>query len=695
VIFAIFLALALIAALSLSGPDLAGLRQLLLEAQGVRLAHPLVLAAALFVGYVAVTALSLPLAIPMTLFLAALFGFWWGVLLAALAASTGAVLAFLMARFLARDWARQRLGSWAATIDRRMARDGAMALFSLRLVPVVPFFTINLAFGLTAMRPITFFLTSLIGMLPGTAAYCYAGTQLAAIARPADILSPSLIAAFALLALLPWLGRGAVTLLARLRRIRHWPRPSRFDVDLVVIGGGAAGLVAAYVGAAAQAKVVLIAEGPMGGDCLNFGCIPSKALISAARAAAAARAAKRFGVQAMPQVDFPAVMAHLRQTIETIASKDSEARYRAMGVEVIRGHAQLRDPFTVAVEGRQITTRNVVLASGAAPVVPDVPGLAEVALTTETVWDWLALQPEAPRNMVILGGGPVGCELAQALAQLGAGVTLIERGSRLLPREEPEAAALVAQGLAAEGMRLLCEARLARVEGRQAYLEGGEVLPFDGVLVAVGRRVSSEGMGLSELGIAVDQVIETDAFLRTAQPNIFVAGDAAGPLQLTSAAGHQGWIAAANALAAPFWRFRAEAPIPAAIFTSPELARVGLTEAEAAARGIAVEITKLPMTELDRAVAEGRTTGFVKVLTARGSDRILGATVVGAAAGEILAQFTLAMRHRLGLGKILATPQVYPGWSEAARAAAGVWRRKRVNAGLMRALRRLHDWRRG
>lgn len=685
----------LVMAAFLGGFDLARLRALLAEAQSLRAAHPLALAGVLFATYVLVTALSLPLSVPMTLAAAALFGFWGGLGLAAPAASLGATLAFLTARYLARDWARRRLGAWAGAIDRRVAREGAVALFSLRLVPVVPFFAINLAFGLTAMRPATFLAVSFLGMLPGAAAYCYAGTRLATINSFDDILSPGLIAAFVLLALLPWLARGRLALLAGLRRARRWPRPHRFDADLVVIGGGAAGLVAAYVAAAAQAKVVLIAEGPMGGDCLNFGCVPSKALIAAGRAAAETRAAGRLGVRAEPQIDFPAVMAHLRQVIGAITPKDSEERYRALGVEVVRGHARLRDPFTVEAGGRSIVARAVVLATGAAPVLPDLPGLADVALTTETFWRWLETRDAPPRALVILGGGPVGCELAQALAQLGVGVTLIEAGPRLLPREEPEAAALLTEALARDGVRVLCSTALARVEGHRAHLANGETLTFDGLLVAVGRRLRSAGMGLEALGIEADRVIETDAFLRTAQPNIFVAGDAAGPLQLTAAAGHQGWIAAANALAAPFWRFRAEAPIPAAIFTTPEIARVGLTEAGARARGIALEVTEIPMAELDRARAEGRCEGFVKVLTAPGSDRILGATVAGGPAGEILAQFTLAMRHGLGLRKILATPQVYPGWSEAARAAAGLWRRNRANPRLMRFARRFHDWRRG
>ena len=694
-VFIGLVALALAATLLVARPDLVALRAAVAQLADLRAAHPLALACALFAAYVLITALSLPLSVPMTLALGALFGFWRGLVLVSFAASLGATGAFLVARFLARDWAQARLGRWAARIEARVARDGAFALFSLRLVPVVPFFAVNLAFGLTAMRVALFYAVSQIGMLPGTAAYVWAGTQLGRVDSLSGVLSPGLIGAFALLAVLPWLMRSGSRLVAARRRARRWPRPARFEADLVVIGGGAAGLVASYVAAAAQAKVVLIAEGPMGGDCLNFGCVPSKALIAAARAAAGARAAEGLGANASVEVDFPAVMAHVRATIATIAPKDSEERYRALGIEVIRGRAQLLDPFTVAVGARRITTRTIVLATGAAPVIPPVPGLAEAALTTETVWDWLATRPEAPEALVILGGGPVGCELAQALARLGAGVTLIEAADRLIAREEPEASALLHAALVRDGVRVFTDTTLARVEPGKAVLADGREIPCAAILAATGRRLRAEGLGLEALGIATDRVIAANDFLQTAQPNIFVAGDAAGPRALTSAAGHQGWIAAMNALATPFWRFDARAAIPAAIFTEPEIARIGLTEAEARAEGIAVEITRWPLADLDRAVAEGRTEGFVQVLTAKGGDRILGATVAGAQAGEILGEFALAMRHGLGLSKILATPHLYPGWTEAAKATAGRWRAARVNPRLLALAARFHRWRRG
>lgn len=697
ILFLVVLGLAVLATVLVAEPDLTALRGWLVQAESLRAAHPLALAAGFFALYVAVTAVSLPFAVCLTLLGGALFGFWAALLLVSFAASVGATLAFLVARYLARDWVHGRLGPRAARIEAGLARDGAFYLFSLRLIPVVPFFAVNLAFGLTPMRAATFYAVSQLGMVPGTAAYVFAGTQLAQIDSLSGILSPGVVAALVTLGLLPWIARGVLRLIAGARRRARWPRPARFDRNLVVIGAGAAGLVASYVAAAARARVTLIAEGPMGGDCLNTGCVPSKALIASGKAAAAARGAHRLGVCAAPQVDFPAVMARLRGVIESIAPNDSEARYRSLGVEVIRGHARLVDPWTVEVNGTRLTTRAVVLATGAAPVIPPIPGIeAAHPLTSETLWDHLAGLDTPPENLLVLGGGPIGCELAQALVRLGAGVTLLESGPRLLPREEPEAGDLVAASLRADGVRLLLDSRVDRFEGVQAVLEDGTRLGFGTLLVATGRQARLQDLGLEELGIPADRVIETGAYLETLHPNIFAAGDLAGPAQLTNAAGHQGWIAAANALAAPFWRFRAAAaPIPAAVFTSPEVARVGLTVAEAAARGLTVEITRYPLADLDRAITEGATTGFVQILTAPGRDRIVGATVVGAQAGEIVAEFALAMRHGLGLGKILSTPHIYPSWSEAAKNAAGRWKQARVSPRLLAWAERFHGWRRG
>ncbi|MEZ5685479.1 MAG: FAD-dependent oxidoreductase [Paracoccaceae bacterium] len=697
VLFFALIALALLAGWLLAGPDLAALQDWRARLEGWRAAHPVALAGGFFAVYVAVTALSLPLAVPMTLLGAAVFGFWQGLVLVSFASSLGATLAFLAARYLARDWVRGKLGARLGAIERGMARDGGFYLFSLRLIPVVPFFAINLAFGLSPMRVARFYGISQLGMLPGTAAYVAAGAQLGQLQSLSGILSPGLIGAFVAIGLLPWVARAALAVLRRRRALRGHTRPARFDRNLIVIGAGAAGLVAAYVGAAAKARVTLIEAERMGGDCLNSGCVPSKVLIASARAVASARAAGALGVQADPQVDFPAVMARVQAAVAQVAPHDSVERYEGLGVEVLRGHARLVDPWTVEVAGQRLSARGIVLATGAAPVLPDLPGLATVApLTSETLWDYLAGLPAAPERMAILGGGPVGCEIAQALAQLGAGVTLIEAGTRLLPREEPEASAAIQAALEADGVRVICGQAAARCgsdDGRWIELADGRRIGFDALLVAVGRRARLAGFGLEDLGLPVDRVIETNAWLQTLMPHIYAAGDAAGPLQLTNAAGHQGWVAAANALARPFWRFRADAaPIPAAVFTSPELARVGLTEAEL--RG-PHEVVSYPLADLDRAIAEGRTGGFVKVITPKGSDRILGVTVLGPHAAEVIAEFTLAMRHKMGLGKILATPHVYPSWAEAAKNAAGRWKQGHVSARLLRLAERFMARRRG
>ncbi|MBD3801909.1 MAG: FAD-dependent oxidoreductase [Thioclava sp.] len=630
-IFLSLIALAVIAAVLVADPDPAKLRSLRDGLVDWRDAHPLALPIGFFVTYVVVTALSLPFAVWLTLLGAALLGFWQGLVLISFASSFGALLAFLVARYLMRDWVRGRLGE----------------------------------------------LDSLSG-----------------------IVSPGLLGAFAALAVFPWVARAVLRIWTRRRAYRGYKRPAKFDRNLIVIGAGAAGLVASYVAAQAKAKVTLVQEGPMGGDCLNFGCVPSKALIASARAAGVARRSADLGVKAEVSVDWPVVMRRISEVIAQIAPNDSVERYQGLGVEVIEGHARLEDPWTVRMGERRLTARGIVLATGAAPVIPPIEGIETVEpLTSDTLWDALAAMAAPPGKMVILGGGPIGCEIAQALARLGAGVTLIEAAERLLIREDAEAAETIEAALRADGVEVRLGAkaiRFGRDAGKWLELEDGSKLQFDTLLVAVGRKARLEGFGLEDLGIPANRVIETNDYLETLMPNIYAAGDVAGPMQLTNAAGHQGWIAAANALASPFWRFKAHAaPIPHAVFTAPELARVGMTAAQAEAEGVAHEVTTYPLGDLDRALAEGAGEGFVRIVTAKGSDKILGVTICGAHAAEVLAEFVLAMRHGLGLGKILATPHVYPSWSEAAKNAAGRWRQAHVNPSTLKIAERFMSWRRG
>ncbi len=480
-------------------------------------------------------------------------------------------------------------------------------------------------------------------------------------------------------------------------------RPRRFDSNLVVIGGGSAGLVTAYVAAAAKARVTLIERERMGGDCLNTGCVPSKALIRCAGIAATCRGATRFGIHAdRVTVDFPRVMERVQHVIARVAPHDSIERYSRLGVECVTGEARILSPWKVAVGDRQITTRSIVVATGGQPAVPPIPGLDSCTyLTSDTIWGIRKL----PQRLLILGGGPIGCELAQAFVRLGSKVSLVEMAPRLLIREDTEASAVVSERLAAEGIQVLTDHKAVRFEapGREqtAICEGpngNTGIPFDQVLVATGRRASTDGLGLENAGVELnpDGTIKVDDHLRTSCPNIYACGDVTGPYQLTHAAGHQAWYCAMNALFAGLKRFKVDySALPWVVFTDPELARVGMTESEARERGIAVEITHYDIDDLDRAIAEGDTTGFVKIITRRGSDRILGATIVGSHAGELITEFVTAMRHGLGLRKLLATIHAYPTLSEAVRAAAGEWQRRHIPRPLLTLAKQFHRWRRG
>ncbi|MGA1275646.1 MAG: FAD-dependent oxidoreductase [Gemmobacter sp.] len=698
-------------AIARAGIGLEDLRALVATLDGWRAAEPFAATLAAFAIYVAVTALSLPLGIWMTLGIGALFGFWWGLAIVSFASTLGASLAFLSARHLMRDWARARLGGRLEAIDRGLARDGELYLLTLRLVPAVPFFAVNLAMGLTAMPLGRFWRASQIGMLPGTAIYVNAGTELAGLRAVGDIASPGMIGALVALGVFPWIARWGVGWL-RLRRLRaRWPRPGRFERNLVVIGAGAAGLVAAYMAATLRARVTLIEEAEMGGDCLNTGCVPSKTLIRSGRAAAEVRRAADFGIRAgLPETDWPAVTARIRAAIAAIAPNDSAERYRGLGVEVLTGRARIIDPWHVEVETaegiRRLSTRAIVIATGAAPAIPPVPGLVEAGcLTSETIWTRLADPAGPPRRLAILGAGPIGCELAQALARLGLGVVLIEAAARILPREDAEAAAIAAAALRADGVEIRTTARLRAVSGAPGdvtlALEDGTTIRAEAVLAATGRRARLKGLGLEELGIATDGPrIETDAFMRTLHPNILAAGDVVGPAQFTHAAAQQGWGAAVNALfggIVPGVRGLrvAGATIPAVTFTDPEIARAGLTEEEARARGIAHEVTRHDLSHLDRAIADGVQAGFVKVITAGRRGRILGVSIVAPHAGEMLAPFLLAMQARMGLGRMLATVLPYPTYAEAGKFAAGTWRKGRTNPRALGLLGALNRWRRG
>jgi len=658
----------------------------------------------LYMGiYIAVTGLSLPGAAILSLVGGALFGVLWGTLIVSLASTAGATLAFLVGRFLFRAAVERRFAGAMAVLNEGIRRDGVRYLFMIRLVPVFPFFVVNLAMSLTAIRVVPFFLVSQVGMLPGTAIYVNAGTQLAGIESLSGILSPGVLGAFALLGLFPlvatWLVRGV----RRRQILRGWPRPRRFDRNLIVIGAGAAGLVTAYIAAAVKARVTLIEKSAMGGDCLNTGCVPSKALIRTAHFMHDVKRHERLGVQhAEASVDWGEVMARVHRVVETIAPHDSPERYEGLGVEVIQGNARVTSPWSVVVNGQELTARHIVIASGAEPAIPPISGLETVEYwTSETLWGL----KENPGRLLVLGGGPIGCELAQAFARLGTTVTLVERAPRILMGEDEDAAAAIEAALAEDGVHLVQGREVVAFRnqgggtGGEAVLDDGVILPFDRLLLAVGRKARVEGFGLEEVGVTLtpEGRIETDAYLETRVPTIYAAGDCVGPHLYTHAASHQAWHAAVNSLFwNPFKRFKVDNRfLPHAIYTDPEVARVGLSEAEAKARGVSFEVTRFDLKGSDRALADEVAQGFIKVLTVPGKDRILGATVVGARGGDLISQFTLAMKHGIGLNKILGTIHPYPTLAEANKSVAGVWKRAHAPAGALRWVERYHQWRRG
>lgn len=676
--------------------------------QGFYQAAPVWTIMAFFGVYVLAAALSLPGASILTLAGGALFGLGTGLVVVSFASSLGALLAFWVARTLLRDTVQARLGQFLAPINAGLAKDGVFYLLTLRLVPVFPFWLINLLMGLTQIGAKPFYLVSQIGMLPGTVVYVNAGTQLAAIESTADILSPALLGSLALLGVFPLIAKWGVSLWQRRKLYARWPRPRHFDRNLVVIGAGAGGLVTAYIAAAVKAKVTLIEGHKMGGDCLNYGCVPSKALIRSAKAAKQLRGAEAFGLRgAQGTVDFAAVMQRIHRVIRDIEPHDSVERYTGLGVEVMQGHARITSPWTVEVSradgGTQVlTTRHIVIAAGASPFIPPLAGLQEAGfLTSDTVWGLTTL----PRRLVVLGGGPIGCELAQSFARLGSEVTQVEMAPRLMGGEDPEVSDLVAASLQADGVRILTRHQAVRVDvtdGQKHLIvrhQGEErAVPFDELLCAVGRSPRVTGYGLEELDLPLTprKTIATNAYLQTLYPNIYAVGDVAGPFQFTHTAAHQAWHAAVNALFGRFKRFKADySVIPRATFTDPEVARVGLSETEAREKGIAFELTRYGIDDLDRAIADGTAHGFVKVLTVPGKDKILGVTIVGEHAGDLLAEYVLAMKHGLGLNKILSTIHTYPTLSEANKYAAGEWKRAHAPQRVLAWLERFHAWERG
>nr|WP_086940380.1 dihydrolipoyl dehydrogenase [Thaumasiovibrio occultus] len=678
-------------------------KQSQLSLQAVIESHPFRYALGYFLIYVAVTALSLPGAAIMTLLGGALFGFAYGLVLVSFASSLGATLAFLFSRFILRDWVQAKFGNRLSAINQGIEKQGAFYLFTLRLIPIFPFFVVNLLMGLTPMKTRQFYWVSQLGMLAGTAVYVNAGTQLAEINSLGDIVSTPILLSFALLGLFPLIAKKFIAMVQSKQVYQGWNKPTHFDTNMVVIGAGSGGLVSAYIAAAVKAKVTLIEKHQMGGDCLNTGCVPSKALIRAAHTAREVNRASEFGVHTSPShIDFNAIMQRVKQVISQIEPHDSVERYQGLGVDCIQGEAKITSPWTVTVNNREISTENIVIATGARPLVPMIEGLDKVLYyTSDTIWELT----ELPSRLLVLGGGPIGCELAQSFALLGADVTLVEMAEQVLIREDSDVAEQLQQQLSADGVKLLTDHKVVSFSHDNGQPRAQVIcndvttdIAFDAVLLALGRSANVSGFGLETLNIPTTErgTIEVNEYLQTRYPNIFAVGDVCGPFQLTHAASHQAWYAAVNGLFGQFKRFKADYRVmPHATYTTPEIARVGINEKEAAEQGLEIEVTQYGIDDLDRAIADGEAHGMVKVITPKGKDTILGVTIVGVRASDLLTEFTLAMKHGLGLNKILGTIHPYPTMSEANKYAAGVWKRNNAPQQLLAWVQKYHQWRRG
>ena len=678
-------------------------------------ARPVFITAVFFVIYVTITALSLPGAAIMTLAAGASFGLIWGTVVVSFASTLGATCAMLISRYVLRDSIEKRFGAKLAEVNKGVEKEGAFYLFTLRLLPLIPFFVLNVLMGLTKMKTWTFFWVSQLGMLAGTIAYVNAGTEIAKIDSLRSILSPGLIGSFVLLGLFPLLMKKVLNFFKKRKVYARWNslKPKTFDRNIIVIGAGAGGLVAALIGAAVKAKVTLVEAHKMGGDCLNFGCVPSKAIIKSAKLAHQMRHAENYGLKtATPtfdyNFDFKAVMQRIHDIIAAIAPHDSVERFTGLGVDVLQGYAKIINPWTVEIamkdgSKKTLTTRSIIIAAGASPVVPPLPGIESSGyVTSDTLWDAFARLDTLPKRLVVLGGGPIGCELSQSFARLGSVVSQIEMGPRILIREDEEVSSFAQKSLTADGVQVLTSHKALRFENANGIKtlvvehNGTEKsIAYDEVICAVGRIARLTGYGLEDLGIPTQRTVDTNEYLETIYPNIYAAGDVAGPYQFTHVASHQAWYAAVNALFGTFKKFKADYRIiPAATFIDPEVARVGLNELEAKAQNIAYEVTKYGIDDLDRAIADSEAHGFIKVLTVPGKDKILGVTIVGVHAGDLLAEYVLAMKHGLGLNKIMGTIHTYPTLAESNKFVAGEWKRAHQPVKLLEYVKKYHDWRR-
>ncbi len=637
-----------------------------------------------FVIYVSLTAISFPGAAILTIAAGFLFGIFWGVLIVSFASTIGATISFLLARYLFQSWVENHFRTVFLSLNQEFKKQGVFYLFSLRLIPLFPFFAVNALMGLTKIKAHHFYLVSQLGMLPGTILYVWAGVELSSLNQVSDILSFRMFLLFSTLGLFPWFVKYIFSQYQMSKIYKNYKKPKKYDYNLIVIGGGAAGLVSTSIAANVKAKVAIIEQHKMGGDCLNHGCVPSKALIHLSKQ--------------LPKLDYIDVQKQIQDIIAQIEPHDSPERFRSMGADVFLESAKLLSPWQVQLGNRILTAKNIVIATGSAPFVPSIPGLETIHYkTSDSLWDMTQL----PGKLAILGAGVMGCELAQAFQRLGCEVTLIEKADRVLSKEDPKVSKIIFDQLTKEGVKIFLNTEAKRISGAQILIcqqnEKTFEMEFGELLLALGRKPRIIGYGLEELGVEMDGkgFIRRNEFMQTNYPNIFVCGDVTSHLQLTHMAGHQAWYASVNALFGKFRKFKEDSSvIPRCIFTYPEVASVGLSLDDAQKLYPDCERTFFDMKNSDRAICDQAVNGFIEIITKRNSDQILGVTIVNERAGELIAEFALSMRWKLGLKKILATVHAYPTWADANKLAALQWQKNHIPHNILKLAEKFHAWQR-
>ena len=671
------------------------------ELQALVSQRPITSALLYFVVYVLATAVSIPGAAILTLAGGALFGLLKGTILVSFASTIGALLAYLVARYFLHDYVQNKFADRLKIINTKVKQEGAYYLLFLRLVPVFPFFLINLVMALTPIRAWTFYWVSQLGMFPATLIYVNAGTEIAKISSTGDIASPSLLIALALLGLLPFITKYTMSFISNRRIYKRFSKPSHFQYNNIVLGGGSAGLVAAYTTRTLQGKVALVERHKMGGDCLNTGCVPSKAILRSAKYIADLKQHAQYGLRQLSyDFKFEDISQRVNNIIDTIEPKDSVKRYSELGVDCEQGDATVISPWEVKVNGKTLSAKNIIIATGATPAIPNISHIDKVPYyTTDTIWSL----SELPEKLLIIGAGPIGCELGQAFARLGSNVTIVLRRSIILPNEDEDAARELQKSLLKDNITLMTEFNTDKFVNENGHYTLTGVkdnvtvnISFTHLLVATGRKANLDGLDVLKLDIDERGRVTTNETLQTKYPNVFACGDVTSPMQYTHTASHQAWYAAFNALFHPLKKFKCSLDnIPRAVFTDPEIASLGLTEKQAVSQGVDYQITNFPMDDIDRAITDNVTTGFIKVITSRNSDKILGVCIVGAHASELIAEFVLAKTNGLGLNSILKTVHIYPTKSEINRMVAGKWRRSKLTARTMGLLEKYQHWRLG